>query len=104
MTDQARTEHREPVTPTPSTAPAPAVKVSVIMATYNRGPLLVRLLKQIALQTYPMGDLEVVIVDDGSKVPVAPVLEPLKKDLPYPLTVITQANAGAAAARQNAAK
>ena len=78
--------------------------VSVIMATYNRGPLLERLLRQLAAQTFPTREMEVVVVDDGSKVPVAPILEPLKKALPYKLTVVTQKNAGAATARQNAAK
>ncbi len=78
--------------------------VSVIMATYNRGPLLKRLLLQLAAQTFPTREIEVVVVDDGSKDPVAPILEPLKEDLPYRLTVVTQKNAGAATARQNAAK
>lgn len=77
--------------------------VSIIMATYNRGRLLERLLRQIGAQTFPMKDLEVVIVDDGSKEPVGQWLEPLKKELPYALTLVTQKNAGAAAARQNAA-
>ncbi len=77
--------------------------VSVVMATYNRGPLLVRLLKQIAAQDFPMSEIEVVVVDDGSKEPVAPLLEPYKAGLPYPLRVIAQKNGGAARARQNAA-
>jgi GT2 family glycosyltransferase len=77
--------------------------VSVILATHNRGPLLLRLIRQLAAQTYPMGRIEVVVVDDGSREPAAALLEPLAAGLPYKLTVITQANAGAAAARQRAA-
>jgi GT2 family glycosyltransferase len=77
--------------------------VSVILATYNRGPLLVRLLRQIAAQDFPMSDLEVVVVDDGSREPAATFLEPLRAELPYHLEVHAQKNAGAAAARQRAA-
>lgn len=77
--------------------------VSVILATYNRGPLLVRLLRQIAAQDFPMSELEVVVVDDGSKEPAKALLEPLRKELPYRLEILVQKNAGAAAARQRAA-
>ncbi len=90
--------------PIPSQAPGPApLTVSVILATYNRGPLLVRLLRQLAEQDFPFGSMEVIVVDDGSKEPAALLLEPMKASLPYDLSVLTQANAGAAAARQRAA-
>lgn len=72
-------------------------RLSVVVATYNRVPLLERLLEQLATQTLPPGDFEVVVVDDGSKTPAAPHFE--AKHYPFRLTVITQANAGAAAAR-----
>jgi GT2 family glycosyltransferase len=87
-----------------ATSPGPAPAVSVILATYNRGPLLVRLLRQLAAQEFPMADLEVVVVDDGSKEPAASAVEPVRKELPYKLEVIRQANAGAASARQRAAR
>jgi GT2 family glycosyltransferase len=108
MSGVARTgDASAPLTPAETAgAPAPGTQsraVSVIMATYNRGPLLVRLLRQIATQDFPMSELEVVVVDDGSEQPAASLLEPLKRELPYPLTVLTQQNAGAAAARQSAA-
>lgn len=69
------------------------------MATYNRLTLLTRLLQQLARQTLPPSDYEVVIVDDGSKEPVQGPLEALAKELPYTLRAETQKNAGAAAAR-----
>ncbi len=72
-------------------------RLSVVLATYNRLPLLVRLLEQLAEQTLPTDAYEVVVVDDGSTEPVAPSLAKLK--LPYALRVETQPNAGAAAAR-----
>ena len=72
-------------------------RLSVVVATYNRADLIQRLLAQFARQTLSPSDFEVVVVDDGSREPVAPVLE--KLSLPYALRVETQANAGAAAAR-----
>jgi GT2 family glycosyltransferase len=74
-------------------------RVSVVMATYNRLALLSRLLQQLARQTLPPSDYEVVVVDDGSKEPVQGPLEALAKELPYTLRVESQKNAGAAAAR-----
>jgi glycosyltransferase involved in cell wall biosynthesis len=71
--------------------------VSVVISTYNRLELLQELLDALAKQTLPAERFEVIIVDDGSKVPVAPVLE--RRHDPYALTVVSQANAGAAAAR-----
>lgn len=71
--------------------------VSVVVSTYNRLELLQELLDALGRQTLPSSGFDVIVVDDGSKVPVAPTLE-RRKD-PYALKVITQANGGAAAAR-----
>ncbi len=76
-----------------------APKLSVVIATWNRRALLERLLGQLARQTLPPGDFEVVVVDDGSREPVKPALDALAKTLPFRLVVEAQANAGAAAAR-----
>lgn len=72
-------------------------RVSVVISTFNRLPLLQELLGALGQQTLGADRFEVVVVDDGSRQPVAPALA-LRHD-PYPLTVLTQANAGAAAAR-----
>ena len=74
-------------------------KVSLVMATYNRRALLLRILEQLAHQTLDPRDYEVVVVDDGSKEPVAGILADRARQLPYALRVETQDNAGAAAAR-----
>ncbi|MHB8877316.1 MAG: glycosyltransferase family 2 protein, partial [Myxococcaceae bacterium] len=72
-------------------------RVSVVVATFERRRLLVRLLNQLAQQTLAPELFEVVVVDDGSTEPVAPSLSKLQP--PYPLTLERQPNAGAAAAR-----
>lgn len=72
-------------------------RVSVVISTFNRLPLLQELLDALGAQTLPPSRFEVIVVDDGSREPAAPVLE--QRNDPYRLTVLTQANAGAAAAR-----
>lgn len=74
-----------------------SLRVSVVMATYNRGALLRDLLNDLAKQNLPATDFEVIVVDDGSKEPVAPYVESM--ELPYELKLVRQANAGPAAAR-----
>jgi GT2 family glycosyltransferase len=76
-----------------------ALELTVVIATYNRRDLLLRLLDQLALQTHPSFQFEVVVVDDGSNDPVAEYLN--AACYPYALRVLTQANAGAAAARHH---
>jgi glycosyltransferase involved in cell wall biosynthesis len=71
--------------------------VSVVISTYNRPALLGELLDALALQTLSPERFEVVVVDDGSLAPVAAALE--ARHDPFLLTVLTQQNAGAAAAR-----
>ena len=73
------------------------MNLSVVVATYDRARLVRRLLLQLAAQTVPDGQFEVVVVDDGSSPPVSETLRDL--DPPYPLRVIRQENRGAAAAR-----
>lgn len=72
--------------------------LSVVIATYNRLPSLRTTLQDLARQTLPANQFEVVVIDDGSDAAVAPHLEDLS--LPYHLVVERQANAGQAAARQ----
>jgi len=78
-------------------APSSCVDVSVIVATYNRQPLLERLLAQLAEQTLAADRFEVVVVDDGSREDVRARLAGAR--FPYRLLVERQANAGAGAAR-----
>lgn len=69
---------------------------SVIVATYNRRELALRLLDALASQTLAPGSFEVVVVDDGSSDETADALEALGYEW---LTVLRQSNRGPAAAR-----
>lgn len=71
--------------------------VSVVIATYNRRCSLIRLLEQLSVQTLGRSKYEAVVVDDGSAERVEPFIRPSR--FPFAVRVITQANAGAAAAR-----
>jgi serine acetyltransferase/GT2 family glycosyltransferase len=76
-------------------------RLSVVIATYNRADLLVRLLGQLAEQTLPRDAFEVVVVDDGSKEPAEPFTR--SRSWPFSLRVLRQENKGAAAARHHGA-
>lgn len=72
-------------------------RLTVVIPTFNGGARLRRLLEALARQTLPPEDFEVIAVDDGSSEPPAPQLAGLR--LPYAFRLLTQANSGAAAAR-----
>lgn len=74
-------------------------RVSLVIATYNRGQLLKQLIDDIGQQTYPADNFEVIVVDDGSKEPVEPWLKNIKT--PFEMRIITQKNAGPARARHH---
>ena len=74
------------------------LRVSVVIATYNRQELLRRLLEQLDEQTIGTSHYEVIAVDDGSKEDTREKLAGLKTT--YSLRIERQENAGAAAARQ----
>jgi GT2 family glycosyltransferase len=76
--------------------------LTVVVATYNRGRLLTRLLDDLAGQDLVYPDtrgpaFDVVLVDDGSREPVREILA--GKSFPFSLELLEQPNAGQAAAR-----
>lgn len=79
-----------------------AATVSVIIPTHNRRELLLECLDALAVQDYPMGQLEVVVVADGcrddTEVAVA------ARSLPFQLRLISQPASGASAARNRGAE
>jgi GT2 family glycosyltransferase len=74
-----------------------APRLSVVVATFNRPASAARLLRQLAAQTLPPDQYEVVIVDDGSAEPVSTWLS--RVEAPCRVKSVRQDNAGAAAAR-----
>lgn len=70
---------------------------SIVIPTYNRPDRLANCLRAIAALDYPRDRFEVVVVDDGSPTPIAPVVVPFQTELA--VTLIRQANAGPAKAR-----
>src|SRR5215213_9039611 len=68
-------------------------RVSLIVPVYNAGPYLRECLESIAAQDLPAGDLEVVLVDDGSTDGSAAILDEFAAAHDHAL-VIHQANSG----------
>ncbi len=74
--------------------------VSVVVPTFNRGARLKTTLESIlACETTGLDRVEVIVVDDGSSAPAAPMVESLCASPPFALHCPRQANAGPAAAR-----
>ncbi|MGA3122733.1 MAG: glycosyltransferase [Polyangiaceae bacterium] len=71
--------------------------VSVVLATYNRLDSLLRLLSCLTGQTLSPSRFEVVVVDDGSTIPVREHVT--ARRYPFPVSVLEQTNAGPSAAR-----
>lgn len=74
---------------------------SIIIPTYARPQRLATCLKAIAHLDYPRDRFEVIVVDDGSEMPIQPVVAPFQDKLD--LTLITQPNSGPAKARNTGA-
>ncbi|MEC4805645.1 MAG: glycosyltransferase [Jaaginema sp. PMC 1079.18] len=70
---------------------------SFVIPTYNRPQRLANCLEAIAQIDYPRDRFEVVVVDDGSTVPIQPIISRFKEQLN--ITFISQSNAGPASAR-----
>ena len=73
-------------------------ELSVVVATYNRPDGIINLLRDLNAQDgFAPGAYEVIVVDDGSRTPIRPLVEAETFD--YPLRLVEQANAGQAVAR-----
>ncbi|MDF1551810.1 MAG: glycosyltransferase [Deferrisomatales bacterium] len=78
-----------------------SLEFSIVIPTKDRPRQLVACLEALAGLAYPSGRFEVVVVDDGSRMALAPVLDPFLDRLE--LTVLRQQNAGPAGARNTGA-
>ncbi len=84
--------------PPPSARSADSrLTLTFVIASYNRAKFLPELLAGLEQQTLPRDRFDVVLVDDGSREPIRPVLEQRGSDLR--LKLIEQANTGQATAR-----
>lgn len=78
----------------------PQLDVSVIIPCFNAHETLERCIESVARQTcYPC---EIVIVDDGSDVPIGDLIEKLRSFIDVPIKFLSQPNSGAPAARNAA--
>jgi GT2 family glycosyltransferase len=75
---------------------------SIIIATYNRPRELCGCLETLKLLDYPRDRFEIIVVDDGSHVPLEALLKPFHQHIQIKL--IRQANAGCGAARNAGAR
>lgn len=71
--------------------------VSVVVPTFNRPEALAACVQAIVRQDYPRDRLEVIVVDDGSLMPVTVSGRESQHDVP--IRVLRQSNAGPASAR-----
>ena len=74
-------------------------KVSVIIPTYNRAEVLRECLAALALQDFPFGSFEIVVVDDGSSDNTAEVVRLFRSN--FETHYIFQKNSGPSAARNH---
>jgi len=75
---------------------------SIVSPTYNRPKQLSSCLQAIAQLNYPPNLFEVIVVDDGSEIPLDNVIDPLKDKLN--LLMLTQPRGGPPSARNNGAR
>jgi glycosyltransferase involved in cell wall biosynthesis len=85
-----------------STSSADRVDVSVVVASRARRALLERCLEALCDQTLPRDRFEVVVCDDESPEPLAPLVDGFSDRLA--LTIVRQRHAGPAAARNEGAR
>jgi glycosyltransferase involved in cell wall biosynthesis len=77
------------------------LQFSIVIPTYNRPDRLKQCLQRIVQVDYPRDRFQVIVVDDGSKVPLDAVVAPFQDQVS--LTLLRQPNAGPAKARNTGA-
>ncbi|MFQ5511452.1 MAG: glycosyltransferase family 2 protein [Candidatus Krumholzibacteriia bacterium] len=70
------------------------MKITVVVATYNRSDTIVVTLKHLAAQTLDPRSFEVIVVDDGSPDDTEAAVRSLEDSLPYELTYMKHPNRG----------
>lgn len=70
------------------------LKISVIIATFNRADIIPVTLRHLAEQTLAPSDFEVIMVDDGSTDKTEEVVQSIQQKVPYSLTYFKHPNEG----------
>ena len=70
------------------------LKMSLVMATFNRAETIKRTLKYIAEQDISPELVEIIVVDDGSKDDTKAAVEEASKEMPFPLSFLSHENRG----------
>ncbi|MBI3549159.1 MAG: glycosyltransferase [Elusimicrobia bacterium] len=78
------------------------MKVSVIIPTYNNSRILTKCLEALTRQDHPLGEMEVVVIADGSRDDTMDRLAEFRESAPYELAFDWQENQGSGPARNNA--
>lgn len=74
--------------------------MTVVIPTFNRGSLLTPTVEHLLQSRREgIGEVEVIVVDDGSTPPASEYLRTIPSSLPFAFRVVRQENAGPAAAR-----
>lgn len=82
--------------------PSGIVSVTVVIPTFNRGERLRATLNALLANTAAgLEFVEILVVDDGSPSPAAPLVCSLAVELPFSLRCLRQANSGPGAARNH---
>lgn len=75
------------------------MRFSVVIATYNRGPILEKCLRALLTQTFPANRYEIVVVDDGSTDDTPQLVDRLRAEGGPGWQYLWQANRGRSHAR-----
>ena len=75
------------------------MEISVVIPTYNNREVLEETLRMLRAQTFPAGDCEIIVVDDGSTDGTAEMVAALAAAGGPALRCVAQANRGRSAAR-----
>lgn len=75
------------------------IRFSIVSAAYNVAPYLAEFIGSVEAQTFPLSRVEVIAVDDGSGDETLSLLRAWQASRPGLVTVLTQPNLGAPAAR-----
>jgi len=77
-----------------TTATDPALRLSVVIPTWNRSEVLATTLERLSAQTLRPEEFEVLVVDDGSTDGTRPTVEALAGAMPYALRYLRHENRG----------